>query len=152
VKLIRHSADQWVFRLGTREKELLLTLLNLYPRIPPGRQTLRRTSRQDMKSERLLEEALTEHRQENKKQLQALLNDSARLSHDEHGWKLSVSPIDLEWLLQVLNEVRVGSWLLLGCPETLLKKVDQETAPHLWAMEMAGSFQMLFLELLQGRA
>ena len=47
-------------------------------------------------------------------------------------------------------DIRIGSWIHLGSPETPLKALNAQTAPDRWAMEMAGSFQMLFLELLEG--
>jgi len=151
VKLVRHSADGFVFELSAKEKDLLLNVLKLYPRIPSARQPLRRSSTltEDQSSQRLLDEALAEQRKQNQKQLQALLKDSARLTRHEAAWRLSLSTAEMEWLLQVLNDVRIGSWVLLGSPESPLEKVNLETAPHLWAMEMAGSFQMYFLQMLE---
>jgi len=52
-------------------------------------------------------------------------------------------------LLQVLNDVRIGSWIELGSPERPLEALGAKTAPAVWAMEMAGAFQMSLLELLR---
>jgi len=148
VKLIARAKDQLEFQLPAREKELLLNVLRLYPRIPNRYQPLSRAATAEESSQRLLDEALAETRLENKKALQALLKDPKRLSQHLGTWRLTLSPGELEWLLQVLNDIRVGSWIQLGSPEVPLRVLNAETAPDVWAMEMAGSFQMRFLELM----
>ena len=150
MKLIRRSNDSLELQLPAREKELLWQLLRLYPRIPSSYQRLTRAANSDEASQRLLDEALAETRAENKRALHALLNDPQRLTQQEGTWRLKLSSGDLEWLLQVLNDIRVGSWVHLGSPETPLKVLNTETAPDVWAMEMAGSFQMRLLEILAG--
>ena len=55
----------------------------------------------------------------------------------------------MDWVLQVLNDVRVGSWVLLGSPEELAMDLNEKTAPHFRAMEMAGYFQAQFLRRSQ---
>ena len=98
--------------------------------------------------QRLLDEALAEQRAENKKQVQALLADPRRFEPTQTGAHLSLSRAEVEWLFQVLNDVRVGSWVRLGSPEGKPREVTPATAPHLVAMEMAGYFQMQLLEAL----
>ena len=150
MKLIRKGEGQHRFQLTPREKDLLLNVLQLYPRVPSGYQPLTRSTGREEDKQRLLDEALTETRLENQKELQRLLSDAQRLRQQEGQWQLTLAPVDLEWLLQVLNDIRIGSWIHLGSPATPLKALTAQTAPDLWAMEMAGSFQMRFLELLEG--
>ena len=152
MNLIRSTKDQFQFRLGRREKQLLLALLKLYPCLPAAHQPLSKTGGLPGREtgQGLLDEALAEQRRENRRQLQALLADPGRFQEQETGWRLSLSPGDLEWLLQVLNDIRVGSWVLLGSPEERLVQMDEKTAPQYWAMEMSGQFQMGFLEATQG--
>jgi hypothetical protein len=150
VKLIKTAPEQHEFQLSSREKDLLLNVLLLYPRIPSGYQPISRSDGQQQEAnQRLLEESLAETRLHNQKELQALLSDPQRLKQKEREWQLTLSSGDMEWLLQVLNDIRVGSWIRLGSPEMPLKTLNAETAPNIWAMEMAGSFQMRFLELLE---
>ena len=151
MKIIR-MADTYVLHFGMKEMRVLLQVLRLYPRIPSAHQRLSRSARLSEKAanQRLLDEALAEQRVENKKQLQALLADPKRFRETEGGCRLTLSPGDFEWLLQVLNDVRVGSWIMLGSPEERFERLNQETAPHLWAMEMAGYFQMRMLEAVGG--
>jgi hypothetical protein len=152
VNLIRSTKHQFQFRLGRREKQVLLSLLKRYPCLPAAHQPLSKSGGLPGQEagQGLLDEALAEQRQDNRRRLQALLADPGRFQEQETGWRLSLSPGDLEWLLQVLNDIRVGSWVLLGSPEKRLVGLDEKTAPHYWAMEMSGQFQMQFLEAMQG--
>ncbi len=150
MKLIGRVKDGLELLLPSREKELLWQLLRLYPRIPSNYQKLSRGAALDASSQHLLEESLAEIRAQNQRALQALLDDPRRVKPHQGGWRLKLSSGDVEWLLQVLNDIRVGSWIQLGSPETPLHVLKAETAPQVWAMEMAGSFQMRLLEILEG--
>ena len=148
MKLNKSTSDQLQFQLAAREKDLLFQVLALYPRIPAGYQPLTKDVESPESNQRLLDKSLTESRLQNQRELGYLLKDSKRLRQQDRDWQLTLSPGDLEWLLQVLNDVRVGSWIRLGSPEPPLKVLNAETAPDAWAMEMAGAFQMRFLELV----
>jgi hypothetical protein len=155
VKLLRVTKGNFLFQLGKREKHLLLQVLHLYPRIPPATFRLSKSSKlpDAEANQRLLEESLAEQRAENRKILQAFLTDPHRFTDAEAGVRLSLSPSELEWLLQILNDVRVGSWIILGSPEqgVEFKLLNEKTAPDFWAMEMSGQFQMRFLEAIEKR-
>ncbi|HWH68747.1 MAG TPA: hypothetical protein VNT26_05145, partial [Candidatus Sulfotelmatobacter sp.] len=140
MKFLQTAKGQLVFQLGKREKRLLLQVLNLYPCLPPAHQPLSKSAAlpDQEASQHLLEEALSEQRAENKKQVQALLADPQRLTENPLGWLLTLTPVEVEWLLQVLNDIRVGSWVLLGSPEQGMALLNEQTAPHIWAMESAG--------------
>jgi hypothetical protein len=152
VKLIRTSKTRLWFQLSEREKRLLVQVLKLYPRVPSAHQPLSKSGRMPDQAEnqRLLDEALAEQRAVNRKQMQALLADPARFQKAETGWHLRLSRSEVEWVLQVLNDVRVGSWVILGSPEGKIETLNAETAPHFWAMEMAGYFQMQLLAASEG--
>jgi len=52
----------------------------------------------------------------------------------------------IEWLLQVLNDVRVGSWLMLGEPEPGDEPaVTKANAKYLLALELCGVFESVLL-------
>lgn len=149
MKLIGKANDFLEVQLPSREKDVLWHLLRLYPRIRSSYQPLSKAAGLDGANQRLLDESLAEARSENKRALQALFADPQRLQRHEGDWRLKLSTGDLEWLLQVLNDIRVGSWIHLGSPEMPLQVLNAETAPDVWAMEMAGSFQMRLLEILE---
>ena len=152
MKLLRKANDKFVFHLGKKDRPMLHAVLDRYPVVPSAHQPLSRTASatQNEVNQRLLDEALAEQRQENKRQLKTLLADPERFKETTQGWHLTLSSTDIEWLLKVLNDVRVGSWIVLGAPEHDLwnLQLDEQTAQHALAMEMAGYFEMRLLEAL----
>jgi len=152
MKLLRATKARWVFHLASREKRLLLELLKLYPCIPPGRQPLTKSSSlPDAEAcQRMLDEALAEQRVENRKQLETLLAAPQRFRDAAAGCEFTLAVSELEWLLQILNDIRVGSWVRLGSPEQSFEAVNEQTAPDWWAMEAAGAFQMQLLGAIEG--
>lgn len=153
MKLLRSDTDELVFQLSAGEKAVLLDVLQLYPRVPPAHHRLSREAHTttDEENERLLDDALAEQRAQNKRHLQALLQDGATFRRVNRHWHFRLCRTDFEWVMQVLNDVRVGSWLALGSPEDLPRGFpdDPKTAPHIFAMELAGLFQMALLESIE---
>jgi hypothetical protein len=147
VKIVR-AGDNFSCQLGKGEQILLWNLLKLYPCISSAAQP--GSGRKRNHSKELLEEALAEQRRENKKRLEMFLREKTRLEAAEKNFRFSLSTAELEWLLQILNDVRVGNWILLGAPEEKLelKLLDEKNAPYFWAMEMAGHFEMQILSAL----
>ena len=80
MKFVKLSGDNLVFQIGRREKSLLLDVLKLYPLVPAshGRLSKSSTSPAIESDQHLLEEALAEHRSENKRQLETMLNEPNR--------------------------------------------------------------------------
>lgn len=150
--------DKITCQMGHREKDLFLEVLAFYPCTPPAHYTLSRKPGvpNAEAAQHLLDEALAEQREQNRKLLQQLMLDFARFQVQPTGLRLVLSEVDLEWLLQVLNDVRVGSWIKLGSPEDsdlithAFDHLTDEKRPVLWAMEMSGYFQMQFLKAVAG--
>lgn len=156
MRLLRSDQNHLVFLLSRGEKDVLLDVLKLYPCVPPAHHRLRRTAHtpKDEENQRLLDEALAEQRARNKRQLQVLIGDAETFQATERHWRFKLRRSDFEWVVQVLNDVRVGSWLALGSPDELPRRFpeDPETAPHVFAMELAGLFQMALLEAAENDA
>lgn len=156
MKLLQSDKDRLIFRLSPGEKTVLLDVLKLYPRVPPAHHRLSRGEETDDDAERqrLLDEALAEQRARNKRQLQALLQRPETFQRADGGWRFTLRRGDFEWLVQVLNDVRVGSWIALGSPEQLPRQFapDGANASHVAVMEIAGLFQMALLEAAEGGA
>lgn len=156
MKLRRATKGNYQFHLGHREKQIFCELLGLYPCIPPAHQPLSKTGKlpEGEANQRLLDEALAEQRAENQKQLSVFLSDPLRLlavdKPDDDGFLLSLSPAEVEWLLQILNDIRVGSWIKLGSPEEQKVVLTAETMPVVWALEASGHFQMQLLAAVSG--
>ena len=152
MKLETADNSNLVFHLGKREKVALCQLLDRYPLIPESYHLTGQWSAGDNHaSQRLIEEALVEQRQENRRQLQSLLNSPERFISAGSGWQLTLSRAEADWLLQVLNDVRVGSWIQLGSPDPKTKKrlrLTADSASLFWSMELCGHFQTVLLAAL----
>jgi hypothetical protein len=156
VKLIRTRREKLVFEISLPEKRLLFEVLKLYPLISATHYRLSKTAKtaKHDENQRLLEESLAAQRQENRKNVRAMLNEPGRFQAAASGFQLTLSGPEIEWLLQVLNDVRVGSWVALGSPVPEPGKqttFDEKTVPRFRMMELAGAFEMVFLDALSGR-
>jgi hypothetical protein len=77
-----------------------------------------------------------------------------RKTSGRQTYLLSLKISEAEWLLQVLNDIRVGSWLRLGSPdrtEEFMAALSEQTAPYFWAMEVSGHFQMVLVHALSSQ-
>src|SRR6185436_13293901 len=76
VTLLQASKGKLIFRMSESERSLLLTLFDLYPRVPSASGLSRRGGkpRHSEDTEGLLEEALAEQRAETKKRLKTFLD------------------------------------------------------------------------------
>lgn len=151
MKLLPSPSDRLVFHFSTREKLVLLELMQLYPCLPPAHQQINKDGSlpDSAACQALLDEALAEQRTANKRQLDALLDAPETWTRDSRGWQCSLARGDLEWLLQILNDIRIGSWVQLGSPEEPADAVTPDNVSHFWRMEASGAFQMFFLRALE---
>ena len=148
MKFLKTEGENLVFHLGKREKGLLLDLLKMYPVVPPAHYRISTSDESLEGCQHLLDEALTEHRTENRRQLESMLGEPGRFQVVATGFRLVLSPAQLEWILQVLNDIRVGSWIQLGSPDEKRGKtigLSLANARYLWAMELAGHIQSILL-------
>jgi hypothetical protein len=156
VKLIEATGDTITFHLEKREKLLLEELIKLYPVISKSyfKTAKGRAATPDGIDPVILEEALAHQQAENRRELDKMLGEAGRFQETENGHLLRLSFHQAEWLLQVLNDVRVGSWLRLGSPDLQameLVELNEKTTPHYWAMEVCGLFESCLLQALRGR-
>ena len=142
------------FQIDERERDFLVHILQAYPVMPPAHQSVSRELQDPHSAEYqcLLNEALAEQRAANQRHLQKWLAAPGRFRQTKDGCRLGLQRGDAEWLLQVLNDVRVGHWLRLGSPEAGQlepEQLDPKQLPVWLAMELSGYFQMSILEALQ---
>lgn len=155
MKRIRSHGENLEFEINLREKALLLHVLREYPCVPGSHHRLSKNSDApgDDDNQRLLEESLASHREENRKRMTTWLTAKDRFKPAKNGFHFALERTDLEWLLQVLNDVRVGNWIALGSPD--LEQggdwlLDPKKIPYARTMEIAGAFQMFFLNAANG--
>lgn len=155
MRFVRAETDQFVFEIGVREKSLFREVLKYFPMIPSSHHRLSREqqTRGNADDQKLLEEALAANKQDQKGRVEAFLANSQRFVAHGRTQRVTFRREEMEWLLQVLNDVRVGSWLALGCPdpdEGKPPEVTELNARYLFLMELSGHFQCVLIEALHG--
>jgi len=151
VKLVQRSKGGFVFELQSRERELLFAALDLYPMVPISRHRLNRESAADAPSEhqQWLEQALDEQRAQNRRQIDKFLRSSEHWRDGADRIQLKLKSTELDWLLQVFNDVRVGCWLELGEPDgDNPPQLTGANYQHLVNMEVCGAFESILLSAL----
>jgi len=156
VKLVRASQEHLILNVTHGERHMFTEVLNLYPVVPAAYQPLSRSLKERNQGEELelLHEALSEQREALRRQVQEWLAVKHRFRPVQSGFNFTLLRSDVDWLLQVLNDVRVGHWLLLGSPEEMLdidevKQLQPELHRTWLAMEISGMFQMEILQALE---
>ena len=151
MKLLKRNDSAFTFLIGKRERELMIALLRRYPVMIAAHYRSRHPpkSPETRQNQDLLEEALAEQQRENRRNLEEMLNQPGRFNESDLGCTFSLSPSELEWVLQILNDIRVGSWIQLGEPDTSARQLPELSEQNMqlaWAMEMAGLFEHSLLE------
>lgn len=157
MKLLRCQNDLYEFRLGPREHQLLRQVLDAFPVTPLDHHRITRGPAMPALDDarQLLHESLAEANRQTRARLEAFLADPRRfLPAGEKSLRVGFNREEMEWLLQVLNDVRVGSWVRLGCPDLDAPapplRPDPAHARHLVLMEAAGYFELELLAALDG--
>jgi hypothetical protein len=167
MKLLARDAESLTFELDRRERELIVFLLQRYPvRNPADAQIASPADREAMAEEqRMLTEGLTAEQQENRLKVTEFIRTRltpppgrersaaggpatpARSLHP-----LRVTLVEVDWLLRVVNDVRVGCWERLGRPDEMRMNPELLGAAHITdftAMELGGLVQSLLLHALE---
>jgi hypothetical protein len=151
VKLLKREDEHFIFLVGKRQREMMFALLRRYPVVISGhfRQRHPAKSGEAKANQELLEEALAEQQKENRRALEQMLNQPDRFQESDLGFTFSVTEPEIEWLLQVFNDIRVGSWIQLGEPDpdsAASLQASEQNVQLAWAMEMAGLFEHSLLK------
>lgn len=99
----------------------------------------------------LLEQALADQQKELKEAVQKMIKQPSRFKLHDLGYVFTVKVNEMEWLLQLFNDIRVGSWVKLGSPKRdggAGIEITEQNIELAWAMEMAGLFEHTLLEAL----
>jgi hypothetical protein len=157
MKLIRRQKDKLTYEFSVREEQTLLReILELFPLVPLTQHRLSRMADNipDSKAnQHLLEESLKAHQAETQKWVKSFLKDSGRFETTKSGINFTAARSEIEFLLQVLNDIRIGSWLLLGSPEmeqVVKLMINKQNAVLVHRMELAGLFESFFMKTISG--
>jgi len=154
MKLVEANGQTFIFELSERERELLGAILKFYPllnadyhRLTKGKANAKKIE----ESQALLVEAMAEQKAAGKRAVAEFLSE-ANWPPAGNAFRLTLSAEKMEWFLQVLNDVRVGSWVKLGKPDPQRGTEPEakiENLPYLGAMELSGWFQSVLLSALE---
>lgn len=151
MKLLEANDHHLVFEITDEQRLLLEHTLKRYP-VEFEETPISRTADEDEFAEEneLLAEALAETRAENRRAVGNFLREPGRFEDREDGCRLKLQRSKLNWLLEVLNEIRVGYWHQLGRPELETFRADAEpdVTDRVFAMQLCAWFQMALLEAL----
>lgn len=155
MKLLRQDGERFEFQLGLREKAVFCGVLAAYPVIPLNHHRLTRASDapRDCPDQALLTESMAALKTESRRRLEGLLAEEHRFVARAKGYRVGFTREELEWLLRVLNDVRVGSWLRLGCPDPEAdepRRPAPENERFVALLELAGHFEYAVLAALDG--
>ena len=153
MRLLKRSAGTCLFHLGEEEKGLLLEVIGLYPVLEPSFQPLSKSSDPARRKadQRLLEEALASQKEENAQTIRKTFGEGKCFSKSGPAWRMALTDAQAETLLQVLNDIRVGSWQNLGCPDPEQERRlhgTKATRRSLFLMEISAFFQTNLLRAL----
>ena len=151
MKVLERGPDGWRYELDQREALYLRALLHKFPVTANHATKITKTDTDPKAAEResLLNASLAEHREKLKAQARGLVA-ADKLTAEANHWQLRLDPEEREMLLQILNDIRVGSWHSLGGPENLSSlgaAPTENELPYRALMEMAGYFEFKLLDI-----
>lgn len=149
MKLLSQSNDGFQYQLSPEEAHLLRLLVRQFPVAAFSPAVISKMDCRASEREKLLNESLAAHRVELKQKAGDLVGeDKFKTMEGRRLFRLGREAREI--LLQVLNDIRVESWRILGGPENLnlnLSSLPKENIRHYQLMELAGYFEYHFLNL-----
>lgn len=156
MRLTRQRDGGLTLHLTAKERPLLETVLDRFPVVPVNFSRLTRDAsgpdkQSLLEAETLRRESWTEQVRETCERLGHVRKRLTWPPPDKCA-TLRLKTDEVEMLLQVLNDVRVGSWIQLGCPDPLPEPFTgegEETELPRRLLDLAGLFESLLLQALE---
>ena len=155
MKMLRKITDAFTFELEWVERVQLQEVLRCFPLTPLAHYRIAREADPGQRSgaQPLLEEAMAAHQQTLRQHVQDLLVSGRRFTGDGDKYLLTLQGEEIEWLLQALNDVRIGCWIQMGSPaEGRPRAMDKIQAGYYLLMETALMFEDVLLHALDERS
>ncbi|MCW5557158.1 MAG: hypothetical protein KIT22_04905 [Verrucomicrobiae bacterium] len=158
MKVVSRDPEVLVVQMDSREYEALRAALALranLSRRPPPITGDTEVSKNLQSASADLAEAIAEHRNHLGQGADALLSDPKRCAPQPRGARLlTLTTEDANLLLQTLNDLKVGAWEQLGCPDFEAgehPEVNDHNFLYLWALQVTDLFQAFLLSGLYGQ-
>lgn len=142
------EAGKFTFRFEQAEREWFRHILSLYP----VQQSALKKASEVAGSDELLEKALADGRKKLRGDAELFLK-AGKLEIDpkfNEYWDLTLTAVEIEELLQILNNVRVGLWIQLGKPEPSIEELlptkpsEEQVRSHM-IMHVCAAWQGAFM-------
>ena len=145
MKLAGQEGEVWSYRLSTGEAAGLCALVSQFPIATVISAKISRVDADPkaVEREKLLNESLAEHRAELKRRIAGVVSPG-KFKTSGKSRLFQINSEEREILLQVLNDIRIESWHLLGEPDELELNAEKLAEPEhrCWhCMHLAGYFQ-----------
>jgi hypothetical protein len=158
VRLLKRdeASGRLTFRFERPEREMFTRILDLFPM---QGSPLRKIN-EDAHAQELLEKALREQRAKLREEADRVLRKQGELVIDpefNEFWDLTLSESEIEWTLQMLNDVRIGFWTDIGCPnpshDIKIKSApsDDLVRAHV-IMQLCATWQGILMQAVDGTA
>lgn len=151
MNFLEANDDKLVFLIEPRGRRVLRKLCLKYPSLEVSYFELCRTMDEEELPDgrEVADQSLREEQSEVRKRILKLLADESRFEETEGFLLMRLTMEEVDLLLQVLNDVRIGCWSRAGSPseggEELMRS-DPKLAPLLAAMQLCGFFQGALLD------
>jgi hypothetical protein len=146
MKLLARQDGRLRFQLRAQEAAALRWLAGQYPLHDRAGQSLAGPGGRPPcpEADDLLRQALAEQQAERRAWLRTLPGGEAGAKAPR---LLELDPEQAEWLLQAMNDLRVGAWRRLGCPDEQAERRlgTPEQLQWLAVMELAAAFELAVL-------
>jgi hypothetical protein len=148
------EAGKFTFRFEQAEREWFRHILDLYP----VQQTVLRGV-EETAADELLEKALAERRKKLRDDAELFLK-AGKLEIDaqfNEFWDLTLNAGEVEELLQILNNVRVGLWTKMGKPDPSIEQLmptkpnEEQVRAHM-VMHVSAAWQGAMIAAVDGIA
>lgn len=149
MKLVKQTGKGFQYRLSAQEAHSLRQLMRQFPVGSLAPAQISKSDPEALEREKLLNESLEAHRKKLKREAKVLVQPAKFKTAGNHQL-YRISHGKREVMLQILNDIRVESWRILGEPENLEARafdLPQEKFKYFYLMYLAGEFEFYFLNL-----
>ena len=155
MKVIRQEGGQFELQMEEAEWESFSNLLSQYPLTPADHHSLNSKTNPDpdlKESDQWLRDSVSNHQTDREIQINKWIQSIKPVDTDaEITYPVPFDPERADWLIEILNDLRVGSWMSLDCPTTedlTSKSWESKDWPRIWTMEASGMYQSILLQAL----
>lgn len=151
MKLVKQTKAGFQYELEMEDAESLRFLVSRFPIVAfsPAKISKTDIGLNAVEREKLINDSLQAHRKELKRKARELvLHERFKTSEGKQFYRITRSA--RETMLQILNDIRVESWRILGepeNPETNVFRLTGEKLKYYHFMRLAGYFEYHFLNL-----